>query len=469
MQQERCRIGLVGTTMSGFDAVLDVPDVRDMSQYHRAIARAADQLRPFGDVIELGIVGDEPEALACRDRIQREDCDVLVVWPINYTLDVVVLQLVSGLKTSVVLWNTMAQIAIAADADFGRVMENNAVACLPTITNVLLKNHVPFKLLSGPIDDRRVLETIGREARGRRAARRLRGARIGAIGFPYPGISAIDVDQATLVGQLGVTVVSIPMQALVAAYRNVPEEEVQRLAAQVAGRHAVQGISAEEIAASVRAEPALREIVRRFRLDGLASLCQLLVLEPAIGITPCHAHTVLTEEGCPVTCECDLSTAVSMVLLQELAGNVLFLEFYTQDFTTGLAMLSHCGQANRACAAASVPINIKQHPAYEGSQGLGVSYEFLVKEGEVTYACLTYLDGRWRMVAGLMESVRQQLRPCSTVQMYVRFPGGDFDRMYHRFCELGGIHHLAVGYGNHLAELRAACECLGVEFVSPDP
>jgi hypothetical protein len=51
--------------------------------------------------------------------------------------------------------------------------------------------------------------------------------------------------------------------------------------------------------------------------------------------------------------------------------------------------------------------------------------------------------------------------------MYVRFVGGDFDSMYHRFCELGGLHHLAVAYGNHLDELRAACAYLGVEFVSP--
>jgi L-fucose isomerase-like protein len=454
--------------MSGFDAVLDVPDVRDMSQYHRVIAKAAEQLRPFGEVVELGIVGDEPEALVCRERIEREQCDVLVVWPINYTLDVVVLQLTSGLKTSVILWNTMAQIAIAPDADFGRVMENNAVACLPTITNVLLKNHIPFKILSGAIDDRRVLETIGREAKGRWAARRLRGTRIGAIGFPYPGISALDVDQATLVGQLGVTVVSIPMQSLVAAYRNVPEDEVRRLSAQVAERHTVKDIAPSEIAASVRAEPALREIVRRYRLDGLASLCQLLVLEPAIGITPCHAHTVLTEEGCPVTCECDLSTAVAMVLLKKVAGPVQFLEFYTQDFPAGIAMLSHCGQANRGCAQPSEPIHIKKHPAYKGSQGLGIAYEFLTKEGQVTYACLTYINGRWRMVAGLMESVKQQLRPCSTVQMYVRYSGGDFDTMYHRFCELGGLHHLAVGYGDHLDELRAACDGLGIEFVSPD-
>jgi L-arabinose isomerase len=469
MERDKCRIALVGTTMGNFDAVADVAEVRDMSQYHRLLAEVAERLRSFGDVIELGIVGDEPEAVACHRRVEREDCDALVIWPINYTLDVVVLQLAAGLKTPVILWNTMAQPAISPDADFGRIMENNAIACIPTLTNVLLKNDVAFKLLSGAMDDRRVLETIGRRAAGSRAARRLRSARIGTVGYSYPGISAISVDEGTLVGQFGVTVVPLPMPALVEAYRNIPEEEVQRLAAQVAECCAVKGITADEVAASVRFEPAMRELVRRHRLDGLASLCPLLVMEPAIGITPCHAHTVLTEEGCPVTCECDLATVVAMLLLRQLAGDVLFLEFYTQDFGQGLAMLSHCGQGNRHCAQPSAPVTVTPHPAYVGSRGRGISYEFVTREGEVTYACLTYLHGRWRMIAGLMEATRQPQRPCTTIQMYFRFPGGDFDPVFHRFCELGGIHHLAVGYGNHIEGLRAACESLGVEFVSPDP
>jgi L-arabinose isomerase len=469
MEQDKCKIALVGTTMGSFDAVADVVDVRDMSQYQRLIAEVAGRLRAFGEVVELGIVGDGPEALACHRRIEQEDCDVLVIWPINYTLDVVVLQLTAGLKTPVILWNTMAQPAISPDADFGRLMENNAIACLPTITNVLLKNDIPFKLLSGAMDDRRVLETIGRRAAGSHAARRLRGARIGKIGDSYPGISAISVDEATLVGQFGVNVVPLPLPSLVKAYKNVPDEEVQRLATQVVERCTVKEITAEEIAASVRFEPALRELVKRHRLDGLASLCPLLVMEPEIGVTPCHAHTVLTEEGCPVTCECDLATVVAMLLLQQLAGDVLFLEFYAQDFAAGQAMLAHCGQGNRHCARPSEPVTLTPHPAYVGSRGRGISYEFVTREGEATYACLTYLHGRWRMVAGLMEATRQPQRPCTTIQMYFRFPGGDFDRVFHRFCELGGIHHLAVGYGNHLEGLRAACESLGVEFVSPDP
>ena len=72
------------------------------------------------------------------------------------------------------------------------------------------------------------------------------------------------------------------------------------------------------------------------------------------------------------------------------------------------------------------------------------------------------------MIAGLGESVKFDQRPTATVQMYFKFKGDNYDRAYKRFCDLGGLHHLAVGYGDHLAELKAACRFLDVEFKSPD-
>ena len=72
------------------------------------------------------------------------------------------------------------------------------------------------------------------------------------------------------------------------------------------------------------------------------------------------------------------------------------------------------------------------------------------------------------MVAGIGESLAVEPRPTSTVQMYFKFKGDDFNSAYERFCNLGGIHHLAVGYGDHLADLKTVCKFLDVEFCSPD-
>jgi hypothetical protein len=68
------------------------------------------------------------------------------------------------------------------------------------------------------------------------------------------------------------------------------------------------------------------------------------------------------------------------------------------------------------------------------------------------------------MVAGLGESLEQTLRPTATVQMYFRFKDADFFEAYDKFCRMGGFHHFAVSYGNHLPVLEKACKYMGVEF-----
>ena len=60
--------------------------------------------------------------------------------------------------------------------------------------------------------------------------------------------------------------------------------------------------------------------------------------------------------------------------------------FYTHDFEKGVAMFSHCGQGNLNLAKENSPINIKSHPCYPGKRGRGISYEYLTREGAVTYA-----------------------------------------------------------------------------------
>ncbi len=140
-------IGFVATTMSAFDAVLDLEEIGDMGQYPPVIAKVLQYMRSFAEIVDCGIVGNEDEASRARDRVAQGDCDLLVIWPMNYTLDTVVLNLVFGLKTPLVLLNTTSQPGLSGALDFAKIMENSAIACMPTLTNVLLKNHIDFRLI----------------------------------------------------------------------------------------------------------------------------------------------------------------------------------------------------------------------------------------------------------------------------------------------------------------------------------
>ena len=461
-EESKAKIGFVATTMGAFDAVLDVQEIRQMGQYSPLIARLLEGIRPFAQVVDLGIAGRDREAAALREKAASAGCDLLLVWPLNYTLDTVVLHLVHGLRLPLLLLNSMPEATFPPDFNFARIMENSTVSCVPTITNVLRKNHVAFTLLSGALEDPKVYAEIGLHARAARVVRALRNSRIGMIGHSYPGISALSVDQAALTGHFGVQLVEISVAEIVREYRAVADEEVRALADRVQSSCQISDITPQEIAYSVRFEPALKRLAAKYEINALASLCQELIMTDALGIAPCHAHTVLAGMGIPVVCECDLATAVTLLILRQFTDEVIFLEFYTQDFAHGLGMFSHCGQGDLRLAGGEV--TVKPHPCYPAKRGRGIAYEYVAKAGEATIACLTHLDGKWRMVAARIECLPHEKLPSSTAQLYFKFKDQDFNQAYRRWCELGGISHLGIAYGDHTQALEASCRYLDVEF-----
>lgn len=460
--QDKPTIAFVGTTMGEFDAVLTVDDIRRMDQYGPLIAEFLDRLRPAAQVFDLGVVGSDAEASAKRGEIARSGCDLLLVWPLNYTLDTVALHLTQGLGMPLVLLNSTPQPTFPPQFDFAVIMENSTVACIPTITNVLLKNHVEFTLLSGSLADCALIEEIAGLARAAAVGRSLRQSRIGVVGHSYPGISALSIDQASVTGQFGVQLVQIGVEEIAREYRAVSDEEVERLADELCASYVVSDLTPEEICHSVRFEPAMRRLASKYRLNAIASLCQELIANPEIGLAPCHAHTVLAGLGIPVTCECDIATAVAMLILQRFTDEVVFLEYYTQDLARGLAMASHCGQGNLRLAAG--PVRVRPHPCYPARRGRGIAYEYVTRAGDATMACLTSINGRWRMIAAPIECLPHDRLPSSTVQLYFRFKNAEFNAAYRRWCELGGIHHFGVAFGDHYVGLEAACRYLGIEF-----
>ena len=62
MAYTKPRIGFIGTTMSGFDAVLDVEEVCGMSQYKGLINRMIDRMSDFAKLVNFDIAGNEAEA-----------------------------------------------------------------------------------------------------------------------------------------------------------------------------------------------------------------------------------------------------------------------------------------------------------------------------------------------------------------------------------------------------------------------
>ncbi len=72
------------------------------------------------------------------------------------------------------------------------------------------------------------------------------------------------------------------------------------------------------------------------------------------------------------------------------------------------------------------------------------------------------------MIAARVECMPHDKLPSSTVQLYFRFRDREFNDAYRQWCELGGIHHFGVAFGDHWESMKTSCHYLGIEFRGVD-
>jgi L-arabinose isomerase len=199
----------------------------------------------------------------------------------------------------------------------------------------------------------------------------------------------------------------------------------------------------------------------------LATFDQIWLTDPRVGIIPSYGTGILCAEHIPVATEADVTTLSAMMVLQELAGEVTFLENYVIDFDEDAIILSHDGHGNPAMAADPKQVKIKPSIYYEGVNGRGAGLEFAYAPGDVTILSLIPLgDGEWRLIVGEGESLPMTPRPVAAPQMLFRYKNGSISEFCDRWLLAGSPHHMALAYGHLREQVEKVGELLGVEVVS---
>jgi hypothetical protein len=109
---------------------------------------------------------------------------------------------------------------------------------------------------------------------------------------------------------------------------------------------------------SARLALALEQVVREGGFDAVAEFDQVWLPDEKIGIIPFFGTSRMLEHHVPFTCEADVLRALSMLVLEELAGHSTFLEHYILDYRRNLMFNSHDGHGNPSLADPRQPVRI---------------------------------------------------------------------------------------------------------------
>lgn len=211
---------------------------------------------------------------------------------------------------------------------------------------------------------------------------RLAGKRLGLVGKPSDWLISSDVDPAVARERLGLELVDVPMDELLAEIRQggytLPEgirwPSGKPVSAPFQPRFG-RTLTPEAFDGAMTIYGALCRLVARYRLDALTLRCFDLLT--AVGNTGCMALALLNAQGIPASCEGDVPALITMLLARELTRCCGFQANPSRiDPQTGEMLLAHC----------TVPLDMIRTGEYDThfESGIGVAVRGELPEGPVT-------------------------------------------------------------------------------------
>jgi L-arabinose isomerase len=457
------RVGLVAGGLGAYWP--QFPDL--LPQLRRGAARVAGKMRATGaEVVDVGFISDAQEGAAAAERLRAAGCDIIVGYLTTYMTATMLLPVAQRAGAPVLLVNLQPTEAMDhATFDTGQWLAYCGACPLPEMANAFTRCGVPFRSVSGYLEDDRAWARIGRWVAAAGVRGTLRHGRHGLMGHLYPGMLDVSTDLTMVPAHLGGHLEVLEFDDLRVRVSAVTDAQVRQRMQQARDIFDVtDSVADEEFEWAARVSVGLDRLVEDFELDSLAYYHRGLEGETheRLGAGMILGASLLTARGVPAAGEYELRTSLAMLIMDRLGAGGSFTELQALNFADNVVEMGHDGPAHLAISQTR-PL-LRGLGVYHGKRGWGVSVEFDVKHGPVTtFGIGQTRDGRYTFLASEGRVVPGPLLQIGNTTSRVDF-GCDPGEWTDAWSASGVGHHWALGTGHRIADLRAIADLLGIEL-----
>ncbi|MBN1299058.1 MAG: hypothetical protein JW997_05165 [Actinobacteria bacterium] len=219
----------------------------------------------------------------------------------------------------------------------------------------------------------------------------LKNCRVGLIGNISPGFKDMSFNEEDIYKKLDIDVIrDYSIEDLIGIAESVKDTEAEKISQKLIKNAVNVEVAEVSIIKSVKLYEALKKIAEENQMKAIALGCWPKI-EDIYKIVPCTASSLLSSLGIPVSCEGDLLSAVSLLILKvfnEEPGVVMDLA--DVDIKNNSVQLWHCGNIP-ICLAENGKYNICNHYAWYNKLGdgakvrnFGAVIDAKFKQSEVT-------------------------------------------------------------------------------------
>jgi L-arabinose isomerase len=461
----------VGLVAGGLGAYWpQFPDL--LPQLQSSAQRVSRRIQGLGcDVIDAGFISDAEQGAQAAETLRAAGCDLIVGFLTTYMTASMLVPIAQRSGAPVLLINLQPTEKMDhATFGTGEWLAYCGACPLPEMASSFARVGVPFRSVSGYLDDERAWARIGRwiSAAGVRGA--LRAGRHGLMGHLYPGMLDVSTDLTLVSANFGGHVEVLEFDDLrvrAAAVTDGQVDERMDLARTVFELD--PSVQEEDFRWAARVSVGLDRLVDDFGLDSLAYYHRGLEGEQheRLGAGMILGASLLTARGVPACGEYELRTSLAMLITDRLGGGGSFTELQALNFADNVVEMGHDGPAHLQISGRR-PL-LRGLGVYHGKRGWGVSVELDVRPGPVTaFGLAQERDGSFRFITSTGTVVPGSLLQIGNTTSRVDF-GCDPGEWTDAWSASGMSHHWALATGDLSAELRATAELVGAEITEVVP
>jgi len=460
----RPKVGLLALTLELYEDL--APGLREgREQWVRD--RVLPALSDHADVAFSRAVFRRREVEATVSQFEADGVDALLVMLLTYSPSQLALPALKRTCLPTVVWNTQELFAVGKGFTGDDMSRNHGVHGTQDLCNVLLRSGVRFHYVTSHLDDVGSTAELSDFFAAAAAVRRLGRARLGLLGYPFPGMGDFALDTTHMVATLGCEWTALSVADYISRGEAAEPGAVAALLRQYRESYGVaDDVGESALEATARAELALRGMVADHALDAITYQFMAFGEDDRTPTVPFVAASRLMAEGIGFGGEGDLIAAAGTTFLNWLNPPASFTEIFTTDFGGNSIFMSHMGEANVSMARGDRKVALVQRPrpitrTQEPQLALATTFE----PGEATLFALTLgPGGRWRLIVSPVAILDFGPLPDMAVPHCKVAPRQDVRDFLTAYAAAGGPHHLAVCFGDARRRLRLAAAMLDADY-----
>ena len=413
------------------------------------------------------------DADATRDALEEIDAggdvDAMLIIQVTFTDATMTVEVARDASAPVAIW------AIPEPRTGGR-LRLNAFCGLNLAAHAMGKADLPFRWLFESPDAPDIGERLrglatdsgngrtepeavehGENELADRVIDKLCRGRISVIGQHPDGFDTCEYNAAELNSLTGITVERVGLDV---AFGKAKAASADRAAAhRDKAAEALAGIDdldQEQLDRSLRLLCAFEDIASENEADSIAVRCWPETFVD-YGCAACGPMAMMNQAGIPSACEADVYGSVTTLMLQEMAGEPVWMaDLVDVDAGGDTAVLWHCGLAPLSMCDPEAQPEATIHT----NRKMPLLHQFPLKPGRVTLARLSQARNEIKLMIAGAEVQRAPMAFTGSSGV-IRFdrPAGEVCRT---IMDAGLEHHFALAYGDHLETLRQVANRLEI-------